>query len=231
MLDRGSIAILLFSFSPERSAREKTWLRNRGKNIELHQRVHKRIKCLARRAGVDFFHIDEGQQLGRDFQDRLWNAVEHVFNQGYRAVLTLGGDTPTLTHIILQRSLNQLQCEHNVLGPSRDGGTYLIGFQRAWFLNIRHHQIQWHAGTDFDQLLSLLTQEEVWIAPVLSDWDTFTDIQYQLCQQPAFWLWRVIISDLLISSCEITFVRSVYRKVQNLVFGLGMRAPPLRQLF
>ncbi len=228
MLDRGSIAILLFSFSPERSASEKIWLRNRYKNIELHQRVHQRVQCLARRAGVDFFHIDEGQQQGRDFQGRLWNAVEDVFTQGYHAVLTLGGDTPTLTDSILQQSLNQLQCGHNVLGPSKDGGTYLIGFQIDRFQSIRHHQIEWHAGTDFDQLKSLLIRDEVWIAPVLSDWDTYLDIQHQLHLHPSLWLWRVIISDLLISFWGNLFLRSAFWIVQIIVFGLGMRAPPLR---
>lgn len=228
MLSRDSIAILFFSYSPERSAREKRWLRNRDKNIELHRRVHHRMRNLARSANVDLFLIDETQQKGNGFQDRFWKAIDSIFEKGYQAVLAMGGDTPTLTASILKESLDQLRCGKNVLGPSRDGGTYLLGFQRNSFRLIRNHQIEWHAGTDFDQLQSILANEAVWKAPALTDWDTYSDIHHQLSHQPIFWLWRKLIADLVVSLSGLIFFICHLCQVHIFVLVFGMRAPPQR---
>ena len=69
-----------------------------------------------------------GQQ-GDSLGDRVRHALEHLFARGFKRVILIGGDLPTLPLAILNDAFASLQskdCEV-VLGPSVDGGYYLVG--------------------------------------------------------------------------------------------------------
>jgi len=51
----------------------------------------------------------------------------YLLGQGYRQVLLFNGDTPTLPASYLRSALDQLADDVVVLGPTLDGGYYLIG--------------------------------------------------------------------------------------------------------
>jgi rSAM/selenodomain-associated transferase 1 len=68
-------------------------------------------------------------QVGQSLGDRMRHAFEHVFASGYRQVILIGGDLPVLPHATLTDAFAAL-ADGNVnvaLGPSRDGGYYLVG--------------------------------------------------------------------------------------------------------
>ncbi|MBI3016203.1 MAG: TIGR04282 family arsenosugar biosynthesis glycosyltransferase [Candidatus Tectomicrobia bacterium] len=77
-------------------------------------------------AGTGFTFIP---QQGSDLGERLAGAFKRLFALGYRRVIVIDTDTPTLPLHYLQGALGLL-CEPEVdvvLGPSEDGGYYLIG--------------------------------------------------------------------------------------------------------
>lgn len=70
----------------------------------------------------------EGGSLG----ERMSRAFEHLFACGFDRVVLLGADLPVVPLEFLQRayaSLDGAACDV-VLGPSEDGGYYLIGMKR-----------------------------------------------------------------------------------------------------
>ena len=70
-------------------------------------------------------------QRGNGFGPRLRNAVADTFALGYRRVVVIGTDTPALSPTLCRKALHELAASDShtvVLGPSRDGGYYLIGF-------------------------------------------------------------------------------------------------------
>lgn len=77
----------------------------------------KRIFSSAR----DFFP-QQGQGIG----ERMDNAMRWVFQKGYTAVLLTGSDLPALRPWHLQEAFAALSDVDLVLGPSLDGGYYLI---------------------------------------------------------------------------------------------------------
>jgi rSAM/selenodomain-associated transferase 1 len=73
-------------------------------------------------------------QLGNDLGDRLLSTFEHLFRLGYTQVLAIDSDTPTLPMAFLTRALTQLAHPTTdvVLGPTEDGGYYLIGLRQPY---------------------------------------------------------------------------------------------------
>jgi len=70
-------------------------------------------------------------QRGESFGDRLLYAAQDLFDRGYESLCLINGDSPTLPPSLLRSAVDAL-CrpdERVVLGPSEDGGYYLIGLK------------------------------------------------------------------------------------------------------
>lgn len=72
-------------------------------------------------------------QRGDGFGERLLCAAEDILSCGFSAVCLVDSDSPTLPNCALRRAVEELHKsgERVVLGPSQDGGYYLIGMKRA----------------------------------------------------------------------------------------------------
>lgn len=71
-------------------------------------------------------------QQGRTLGARLCRAVEEALQQGIERVLILGTDSPWLTPATLEEAFEALRTSDVVLGPTEDGGYYLIGVRGRW---------------------------------------------------------------------------------------------------
>jgi hypothetical protein len=68
-------------------------------------------------------------QRGDDLGERLSSAFEQLFYLGYERLVAIGADSPTLPSAYVERSFESLATADLVLGPSVDGGYYLIGMK------------------------------------------------------------------------------------------------------
>ena len=73
-------------------------------------------------------------QRGADLGDRLANSLGELLDQGYRGALAIDSDTPTLPLGFLEQALDLLTTPEVdvVLGPTEDGGYYLIGLRTVY---------------------------------------------------------------------------------------------------
>jgi len=63
-------------------------------------------------------------QTGRDLGDKMKNAFRACFQAGYERVAIIGSDSPSLPRSYIEQAFNMK--EGLTLGPSTDGGYYLI---------------------------------------------------------------------------------------------------------
>jgi uncharacterized protein len=72
-------------------------------------------------------------QRGDDLGARLLFTFDQLFRQGYTQVLVIDSDTPTLPTAYLEQALRLIAADENdvVLGPTEDGGYYLIGLRQS----------------------------------------------------------------------------------------------------
>lgn len=69
------------------------------------------------------------QQRGADLGDRLANSLGELLNRGHHGAMAIDSDTPTLPVSFLQQAVDLVTTPgvDVVLGPTQDGGYYLIG--------------------------------------------------------------------------------------------------------
>ncbi|HWF59737.1 MAG TPA: TIGR04282 family arsenosugar biosynthesis glycosyltransferase [Nitrospira sp.] len=134
--------------------------------------THVFFKIMEERQGVTL--ID---QVGDDLGARMNQAFRTLFAQGYRQVLLMGTDVPTLPLDHLKRALASLENHDLVLGPAFDGGYYLIGLKRT--APELFADIPWST----DQVLRLTQEKAAGIglkASLIQPWrdvDTLADLE------------------------------------------------------
>ncbi len=119
------------------------------------------------------------RQKGEDLGQRMANAFGEMFNSGYDTVLLLGTDIPEITHHIIELAFKELKTHDAVIGPSSDGGYYLIGFDSTGFSSEIFQDIQWSTRRVFNQTMSAVdkTGLRCKCLPELNDIDTREDLK------------------------------------------------------
>jgi uncharacterized protein len=112
-------------------------------------------------------------QRGEGFGDRLLATAEDLFACGYGSVCLINSDSPTVPAVAFEQAVAKLASpgDRIVLGPSHDGGYYLIGLKRAHsepFANIT-----WSTSTVFAETIAAANAAniEVVVLPLWYDVD------------------------------------------------------------
>lgn len=117
-------------------------------------------------------------QIGRDLGQRMKNAFLQAFSDGFNSVVIIGSDSPDLPADYLDLGFTALDTNDVVVGPSSDGGYYLIGFAREAFLPDAFEQITWSSTNVFERTLNILKQhkQRVYLLPQWHDVDSASDL-------------------------------------------------------
>lgn len=167
-------AILIFANSPEEESRRKSLLFG----TELFSDIMARTSTEVKKTGLPYFHIDEHQQRGEDFGNRFLNAMEDVLDKGYEFVIAIGADTPRISSREILSAAHELHQGQVVIGPSTDGGFYLIGLHRSQFLREDMNRLPWQKTDLRAALIAKLEHKGLNICTlkVLSDVDKAEDL-------------------------------------------------------
>ena len=114
-------------------------------------------------------------QKGADLGERMQHAFETAFDRGYKKVLIIGSDLFELTSTLIISALEALETYDISIGPSLDGGYYLLGMKElhpAVFKNKK-----WGTDSVLENTLQDLKQQNVKLLEALNDIDTFEDLQ------------------------------------------------------
>ena len=167
-------AILVFANSSQEEARRKA-IANPG---VLFDALTAHTLKAVEKTGLPYFHFSERQQSGATFGQRFTNAIQAVYDKGYERIITIGNDSPQLKPHHIIEAANQLQQNKFVLGPSADGGFYLMGLHQDQFSTEKFQHLAWQTQNLSKQLLHLLsTSVAIFRLPTLFDIDTVADIQ------------------------------------------------------
>jgi len=116
--------------------------------------------------------VQKGDHLGA----RMRQALADRFQEGYERVVIIGADSPTLPIAYITQAL---QSEKNVvIGPSTDGGYYLIGM-RGTVTEI-FDRVPWGTGDVLAETLKVLKGQpaEAELLPVWYDVDLPEDLRF-----------------------------------------------------
>lgn len=212
-------AILVFANSSQEEAKHK----GIPKSQDLFDTLTAQTLKTVAKSQLPFFHFSENQQRGETFGERFTNAVDAVFQKGYRHVITIGNDAPQLKVSHIWEAEKQLQSKKFVLGPSTDGGFYLMGLHKSHFDAAEFKKLAWQTSSLCKQLFQKITKTNISVVRLeyLFDIDTVEDIKslinytYQVSEKIRFALLQVLNAPKLQireSSSYYNFLHSnVYR--------------------
>lgn len=118
-------------------------------------------------------------QTGRDLGQRMRNAFSQAFDDGFKEVVVIGSDIPDLPAEYLYQAFTALGDSDVVLGPSSDGGYYLIGFSRDSFIPEAFDNIPWSTADVLGQTTKILKRRgrRMHLLPQWHDIDTVGDLR------------------------------------------------------
>jgi rSAM/selenodomain-associated transferase 1 len=115
-------------------------------------------------------------QKGGNLGERMRQAFEDRFKEGYERVVIIGSDSPTLPIAYIEQALQSEQ--DVVIGPSTDGGYYLIGM-RGKVTDI-FERVPWGTDRVLSETLKVLKDQraEAELLPVWYDVDLPEDLRF-----------------------------------------------------
>lgn len=184
------------------------WLRNR--TIEIVKSTE-----------LPSFLIED--QEGDTFGQRLANAFQHVFDQGYQQVIAIGNDCAELSESDLIKAAKLVNEGKAVLGPDLRNGAYLIGLDRAQFNAGQMAQLPWRSQNTFKSLVEYLGTCR--ILETKQDLNNLQDLQrfVRLATKKIRKTFRLLLKGIISWADNNT-------EVEDLTFHLAhaLRGPPQR---
>jgi rSAM/selenodomain-associated transferase 1 len=119
----------------------------------------------------------KAQQADGDLGNKMQTAFEERFAVGYRRVCIIGSDCYELSTQIIEQAFAELKQHDTVIGPSTDGGYYLLGMhtlQEALFANKT-----WSSEHVLAQTVADIKQQQLscFLLPELTDVDREEDLK------------------------------------------------------
>jgi uncharacterized protein len=131
------------------------------------------FQSLGERHGVELM-----DQTGRDLGERMRNALGEAQRNHPGPAVIIGTDSPTLPMGIVREAFDRLRTDELALGPSHDGGYYLIGCAEK--IPPIFEEIPWGTDRVLELTLKKITELGVRCAllPFWYDVDTIQDLRF-----------------------------------------------------
>ena len=117
-------------------------------------------------------------QEGADLGARMYNALAKAAADGFTRTILIGSDIPEVTESLLLKALSRLEDHDAVIGPSLDGGYYLVGFSGDTAFREAFTGMAWSGPGVFEETRKRLAENDktVHVLKPLADIDTYEDL-------------------------------------------------------
>jgi len=126
--------------------------------------------------------FDKRLQQGSDLGERMSNAFQNGFKDGFENIIIIGSDIYELATKDLLEAFDALEQNEFVIGPAEDGGYYLLGmkvYNEAVFKNKN-----WGKEKVFQSTMDDLKNEKVYLLQSKNDIDLYDDVKHIEAFQP-----------------------------------------------
>jgi rSAM/selenodomain-associated transferase 1 len=134
------------------------------------------LSNLTRWFGDHYLYMpQEGENLG----ERMKNGFVEAISMNFKRVVLIGSDIPDLPLEFIEEAFTSLREKDVVIGPSLDGGYYLIGFKDQTFSPRVFDGIHWGTESVFEETMKIFKQEGLTVHTLqpLRDIDTVEDLR------------------------------------------------------
>jgi rSAM/selenodomain-associated transferase 1 len=134
------------------------------------------LETLKKWLGEEYLYM---AQYGGDLGERMENCFMEAFAMNFKRVVLIGSDIPDLPLEFIEEAFTSLKEKDAVIGPSLDGGYYLIGFNDNKFSPQVFKGIPWSKERVFEETMKILSKEGLTVHTLkpLRDIDTIVDLR------------------------------------------------------
>ncbi len=117
-------------------------------------------------------------QKGFNLGERMKNAFMYSFNKGSKRTVIIGTDSPTLPLSYIQKAFDVLKEVPVTIGPTFDGGYYLIGLSEQNYAIF--DGVDWSTSNVFSQTLARIQaiNKQLYVLPPWYDVDTSDNLEF-----------------------------------------------------
>jgi hypothetical protein len=144
--------ILLFSRTSASESLHKQLVIGKKQNDKVHQAFLNRALRTAQKTSFPIIRVDERKQAGKEFGQKFYNAIAEVFKAGFENIITIGGDCPNMNERDILFAEKELSEGRQCIGPSKDGGIYLLGISKDYFFS-KLQSLSWQTDMLFSDLM------------------------------------------------------------------------------
>ncbi len=98
-------------------------------------------------------------QIGKTLGEKMSNAFNKIFELNFEKTIIIGTDIPDISKSILSEAFLDLEKNDIVIGPSNDGGYYLLGMNK--FIPEMFENIEWSIGPVFRKTTENINQNKL----------------------------------------------------------------------
>lgn len=119
---------------------------------------------------------EKSVQKKGDLGEKMKQAFRSGFETGFSRIVLIGSDCPEISQNLINEAFNELAEADSVIGPSDDGGYYLIGLSR--FIPEIFDDVEWSTSSVFTSTITALDEVGATyrILKKLNDIDTESDL-------------------------------------------------------
>jgi glycosyltransferase A (GT-A) superfamily protein (DUF2064 family) len=230
LINTNQTAVLVFSRFANEEAKQKKYSKHLGNSsgIKLADQLINYTLKQAKQSSLPVYPFFSDDQRGNDFGARLSNAIEDVFHLGYKNVIIVGSDSPSVTSSLLLRTEQSLRNIDLVLAPATDGGVFLIGMSRKAYYREQFQNIPWLSSEVFDALQEYAKQNILQLSIDASgeDIDNFSSLLEWVNNNPSHQLYSCLRSITQAAKTLKQQVQALVDLHEPLLIRLGLRGPP-----
>jgi len=114
--------------------------------------------------GIDNFYFQGNGCLGEKMKRQIFKSRRNSRNNRKKNIIFIGTDLPNLSHIDIVNTISKLEKKDVILGPSNDGGYWLIAFSER-FISENNYlpfiNIKWSENDVLKRTINNLSQQKV----------------------------------------------------------------------
>ncbi|GEM_PF-379481 len=174
---KDKIALMVYGKTPCIQAKQKRLFgaKNRKESYQLFEQLNQHAQVISSNSNLETIWIYDHEVAGSSFGTRYSKAFELIFEQGYDFIISIGNDIPGLNESHIQLAASRFENHKAVLGPTQDGGDYLIAIHRSSFDAATFAKLPWNTNQLHNELNSYLKvgDEKILLLEELIDIDDF----------------------------------------------------------
>ena len=131
--------------------------------------------------GINNFYLQGKGCLGEKMKRQIFKSQRNSKNYQKKNIIFIGTDLPNLSHMDIVKTISKLKKKDVILGPSNDGGYWLIAFSHRFISNNNYLpfiNIKWSSSDVLNKTINNLSQQKINIdfLNIKIDIDTLHDI-------------------------------------------------------